>query len=272
MEDLRGDKKQLVKTVVIALIAVAIFKAFGFAVHGIEANEFIMQLIKELVLLAGAIAAVIICKMSGVLKFTTDGVGAGILAGLFLIIMDCYLLLTGLALGLVMEDTFTIKGFELVLFLLAMLLVGIAEETLFRGLVQNAFHKFFCEDSKKHVLLAILCSGIIFGLLHFFNVFTGVSVTGALVQAIANIPMGMFFGAVYFRSKKNLWLCIVLHAFHDIAVSVQSGVLWGVDITQTISSYNPMALIPAGIILLIVLFLLRNKKVEPLLKNKELEE
>ena len=71
-----------------------------------------------------------------------------------------------------------------------MLFVGIGEELLFRGILQNAMHEYFGEDSLKKLYKAIILSSTLFGMVHLVNVFKGVTFLSAFFQALVAIPVG----------------------------------------------------------------------------------
>ena len=83
-----------------------------------------------------------------VFRLNLNGVKMGWTAGIPSIGLALFLFLPGLIRGI--EDTATPA--DTVMFVLYMLLIGFSEETLFRGLLKNAFHRFFGEDSKVHAL------------------------------------------------------------------------------------------------------------------------
>lgn len=166
---------------------------------------------------------------------------------------------------------------DIVLFCLTMLLVGFHEETLFRGLIQNAFHEFFDEDTVGHVLLAAVYSGILFGAFHLTNATRpGVSFSDAVIQALGACGAGIFYCAIYFRTGKNLWYNMLVHALHDAGIFLSQGGLNGMDSSAVISGASRgnstlTAILQGAVYAAIGLFLLRKKKVEPLLKKTETE-
>ena len=105
---------------------------------------------------------------------------------------------------------------DIFFFVMEMLCVGFSEETLFRGLLQNAFHDLFGEDTAEHVILAVFCAGFCFGAVHLTNALRpGVEFRSAATQAFVAVASGLLFCAVYFRTGKNLWYNMLLHALKD---------------------------------------------------------
>ena len=102
-------------------------------------------------------------------------------------------------------------------FIFQQLTVGILEESLFRGLLMTALIAKFCDKVKGRFLTVFIC-GLLFGVLHVVNAFTG----GQDSMAIGLLTIGIAFAVVYLYSK-NLLGCIILHAFYDIASGMYSG-------------------------------------------------
>lgn len=177
-------------------------------------------------------------------------------------------------LALSRREPVTAGPLGILLFVLMMICVGIYEETLCRGLLQNTFHKFFGEDTVEHVVLATVCAGIFFGLLHLANALQpNVSLTAAAIQALGACGAGIFYGAVYFRTGKNLWYVMLIHALHDTGSFLSNNYLSNGGDTSAIISQASMSNSVLSIIgqtaayAVIALFLLRKSKVEPLLKK-----
>ena len=179
-----------------------------------------------------------------------------------------------LAAFLAEKRSFTARPIDIVFFVLEMICVGIYEETLFRGLLQNAFHEIFGEDTVKKVVLAAVCAGVFFGLLHLTNALDpNIKLSSAAVQALSACGAGIFYGAVYYRTGKNLWYCVLIHALHDAAIFLAQGALSGANsadvITQSSQGSIGMLVGQTVVYAALGLFLLRKKKVEPLLEKAE---
>ncbi len=127
--------------------------------------------------------------------------------------------------------------------------VGIFEEFLCRGWLQNEFIERFGK-TRKGVFFSILISGIIFGALHIINYFGGQELGITLVQMTSAMVIGFYFGIVYFRTK-NIWVTVILHGFWDLALSLG-------NMNVTTSCANTVALegLSVAIIGLIVALLL----------------
>ena len=78
---------------------------------------------------------------------------------------------------------------------------GFTEEILFRGIIARRFYRVYSPRR------AILYSAMLFGIFHL-NPW----------QALSAFLGGIFYGWMYFQYR-NIWLCMVMHAYHNILVS-----------------------------------------------------
>lgn len=99
-------------------------------------------------------------------------------------------------------DTKTVGGYVTSLFIIAFI-PALAEETLFRGALQN-----FITRATKIPVLSIIIVSLFFSLIHF-------SIFGFLVRLFLGLVLGYLF---YYTN--NIWLCIIAHFFNNaLAVS-----------------------------------------------------
>ena len=96
--------------------------------------------------------------------------------------------------------------------------IGIFEEFLCRGWVQNEFIERF-GDSRKGVVLSILCASLIFGAFHFTNLIDGQPLLETTLQVLQATSVGFLLGAIFFRTK-NIWTVVLLHGFYDLAIFI----------------------------------------------------
>jgi uncharacterized protein len=116
------------------------------------------------------------------------------------------------------SDNWAILGF-----LVAALLVGFAEETIFRGLILRAL-------LKSGIWRATLISGVVFGLMHSLNVLAGSNPLSVGLQICYAAAIGFGFSAAVLRTGL-LWPLIITHALQDfLAFIAGNGV---------VSSSNP---------------------------------
>ena len=97
-------------------------------------------------------------------------------------------------------------------FVLNMLLIGIVEELLYRGVVFNCLLKKW-ETHKNYPTLPIIVSALFFGLAHFVNVFT-FSLPNVFMQVINSTCSGVLFATLYWKFRNMLGI-IVVHALTD---------------------------------------------------------
>src|SRR6266404_1734162 len=88
---------------------------------------------------------------------------------------------------------------------LAWILAGFGEETVWRGYLTNRVADFFGRSTTGWSAAAILAS-LLFGLAHFPQGPTGV---------IENIIDGAILAAIYFATGRNLWAPIIAHGIQD---------------------------------------------------------
>ena len=90
------------------------------------------------------------------------------------------------------------------------LLVGLAEEYIFRGLLVSLFLKLF----HNNVLGAVIGSSVMFGLIHTMNL-KSMPIGYVSGQVIFAAAIGLLFGTIYVKTK-NLSIVILLHALRDM--------------------------------------------------------
>ncbi|MBP3870239.1 MAG: CPBP family intramembrane metalloprotease [Faecalicoccus sp.] len=267
------DKKQKVKGILLAIaamiVSLVVYRIAGAVIDNFVTNRFLRNLLAELCFAIMALISVIVLKKTKIFKtdkkFLKSGLSAaGLLYGV--IAFQGFF-----SLGMLLNTTASFG--EILLFIPFCFLIGFCEEVIYRGLVQNAFHDYFGEDSLGHVWCALICSAIVFGASHLTNAFRpGGDIASAAVQAFGTMGMAVFLGAIYFRSHKNIWLLIILHGVFDMVVMIGSGILAGTDLSALLNNYSANfigALFWNVVYILTSLFLLRPKKVEPLLKKEE---
>lgn len=93
--------------------------------------------------------------------------------------------------------------------------IGIYEEFLCRGWLQNEFIERFGND-RKGVIKSIVISSLIFGLMHLSNMSVQ-NTFDTILQIINALAMGMLLGSIYYKSN-NIWTVIVLHALWDFGI------------------------------------------------------
>ena len=260
------QKKEFLKNVLLTFTAFAVYKLIGkFAISHIE-NGVVNAFASEVTLLVCAFCLAFVTKRINVLKWKRQGIGTGLLVGLFMLIAQGLVILRWFLQYSIGMQTVTISVGEIILFLLAMIMVGISEELMFRGVLLNVCLDFFGETTVSSIRKAIIIAGSIFGAFHIFNVLIGASLSGSIVQAANAIALGIMLGAIYIRSGKNIWPCIILHTIQDTAAFLQSGMMNGGGIKDSVSGYDITAIPTIVLLLLIGFFIMRKKKMSQFVK------
>lgn len=159
---------------------------------------------------------------------------------------------------------------NLVLFTFA---IGLAEELMCRGWIQNEFIERF-GASRKQVITSICLSGLVFGFLHLTNVFVGQGVFETLMQVLQTTSIGILLGAIYYRTK-NIWSVVFIHGFYDFAIMLGEINLLRDCSTNTVIStemqvYNVvMSLVLVAYYILAAVLILRKSKINKLVAEKE---
>lgn len=96
----------------------------------------------------------------------------------------------------------------------AALMFGFYEEVLMRGFLVGHMMRHWQNDPRR-IAKTVLVSSLFFGLIHLGNLIYG-DVLGTLLQVIYSAAAGVFFAAVYLRTK-NLWTVIILHTGVDFS-------------------------------------------------------
>lgn len=261
-------KKEVIPAILAAFISLFAYKFVGKMTTNLFTNDFVRLLVNQIAFSIFALIATIVLKKMKIFNVNWSLLKQGWTSALFLII---YL---GVIAGFTIfaKTPIVVKPWEVLCFLLQMFLIGFSEEVLFRGLIQNAFHSFFKEDTRLHVFLAILCTGLVFGFAHIFNgLDPKVGFGASLKQGFGTIFMGMYFSTIYYRTGKNLWFLMILHAVYDLVVSVMSGRLSGSNMEDVLALAQSIdirtLLVQGAIFLFIIVILIRSKKMDTLLKK-----
>ncbi len=237
----------------------------------IENGEFVQQMVAECVICLVGIALTGIFGYFGIWN-RTEHFGRGLACGGYILVVSAFTAVSGVAVRLEELGGNASKsiepGWKILCFTVACLLIGIGEESFFRGVVANLFWDKHAKDPAG-VWTATIYSGLIFGAMHGINLISS-DIVGVLVQMAAVIAMGMALTAIYYRSK-NIWAVIILHAFLDFCAMLPTGIFGG-SITEDISSYSPIMAITSSLPYLIVtLFLLRKSKMPQVLSAEPIQ-
>ena len=113
---------------------------------------------------------------------------------------------------------FSAKWYLVLLYAVECFLVGLFEETAFRGcvfmLVLEKRHK-----TKKDIFFSIIFSSLIFGAIHIVNLFAGSGIVPVILQLGYSFLIGSMC-AVILLVTKNIWFSVVIHALFNFAGGV----------------------------------------------------
>jgi len=257
--------KELFLIVAACLISVIIYHAAAEVIDGVVSDTFLSAFLGETVFAVLTIVIALAFKKTYIFKNDRTYLKSGWSSAGLLYVMILFYLVTGL--GNLIDSSAT--GIQWLLLVGHCILIGFCEETLFRGLIQRQFHAIFKEDSFKHVFLAIVCTGVVFGLTHMINLTRGASFLSVAFQAMVNIFIGIYYCAIFYRVGKNLWFMIFLHGIYDLIGLINQGRLNGAALSDVIApqqltgrSFGLGLLVLGGIYLLITIFVLRPKKLK----------
>ncbi|HAB67479.1 MAG TPA: hypothetical protein DCE23_08945 [Firmicutes bacterium] len=144
------------------------------------------------------------------------------------------------------------------------LFIGIFEEFMCRGWIQNELIERY-SNNRNQAILSIALSSLIFGGMHISNIWIGgQGVIETLSQVIQATGMGIYLGAIYYRTK-NIWGNVFLHGFWDFSILLgEINVIKSCSEGNTTSEYVISQLITAVIFLVIYtllgLYILRKSK------------
>lgn len=143
--------------------------------------------------------------------------------------------------------------------------IGFREESIYRGVIANNLGIAFGKD-QRGVWKAVVISGLIFGLVHLMNIFTGVDPARAAIQAVSACALGMYFTAIYYRGG-NLWVLILIHCLTDAGGLFRPAFTTAATQAGQINELSLTGLIIIPVYLGITVFLLRKKKMDEVLEN-----
>lgn len=246
-------KYAIPSAVILALLFYAIMQgvaALFRALHGGVAVRYIY----EIVCMLYPMGFVVLFGFAD--SFKSKKFFKGILCGIALVAIQAFALAVQFA-EAVSGDHAWKPWYLILLGIISVIGIGIREESFFRATIQNILAKKY-GGSVKGVWLTAIVSALIFGLIHAFNIFAGVEPLPAVIQAITNVGIGLFFAALYLRSG-NFWTLVAVHALTDTAGLFESIFLNKSEIA-VISSIPWQSLIGGVIFIGVSVFLLRPSK------------
>lgn len=269
------NRSRFIKPLIIyasCIVAVILYKISGRFIRSVIGNSFIQDLAAQICLSIYALILVFIFRRQDMFRapgsqlFRKGWSSAG---------FEFFLIIWAFFFGASALFEVTATQGEILCFVLQMILVGFCEEVMFRGLIQSSVHEAVGEDSFLHVLLAVFIGGLLFGSAHLMNATSSeVSFRSAAFQALVTAFSGMYYGAIYFRTGKNLWYVAILHALYDGVAFIGSGRLGGtvgtaiIDQSGNVGVYG--GIFWSVIYLIATVFVLRPKRIAHLLSSASL--
>ncbi len=156
----------------------------------------------------------------------------------------------------------------IILFIICMFMVGLSEELCTRAIIAESLLEHY-GTNKKGIYEACIVSGILFGLLHLFNLGSEDTLS-VIVQVFAAGAGGITYAAIYFRTG-NIWITIFVHMLNDIGTGAYYGLFNSGSVADGLSSdtggsplYGLVLVIPE---IIVTLYLLRDSKIHEVKEN-----
>ena len=206
----------IIALVILLLVGLFVFYGGYFAniiYNTLLYGKYNTMFISEIVIILFALLVISIRKLWPEIKFKKESFLKGIKRGMPVLVIALIMLIVNGG-ELLIDRHLNIPNF--ISLIIASIAIGIAEEFIFRGWLQNEVMDRFGEG-KKGALITILMSGLLFGLFHIINVFSGQDLFTSLMQVIQTSAIGILFCSVYFASR-NIWSLVFLHSFYDFSV------------------------------------------------------
>ena len=104
------------------------------------------------------------------------------------------------------------------IFCLKCIAIALLEEIFFRALLLPLFMQRFA-NNRYRALISVLCSSVLFALLHLLNLFFGAGVGETMLQVGYTFLLGCMLAVMMLRTK-NIWLCVIVHALFDFGGTI----------------------------------------------------
>ena len=205
-----GKWSVVILIVALALIVGLTFSMWGIALIGTYAVRLCLILLAIASYAAVAVVAMKLTAQERLLVPTKHRLWLQILIGVAIAAVLCLLMgivpiLCGTS--LIGSHTKPSAGFLAISAVEDILFVGVCEEIVFRGYVQNQFEIWL----KKCKWLSPLIAGVLFGLWHIIN--------GNIIQVMFTTLLGCVFGyCKYFIKDCSLLSVIIAHGLYDFSL------------------------------------------------------
>ncbi len=139
---------------------------------------------------------------------------------------------------------------------------GFVEELVARGIAIDILKKHYNLKNRKNIIMCCIISATLFGLTHIINYFSkGYIPVGQILQTIG---MGLYFSAVYMRTK-SLYGIALIHGLWDIFASLDKIIFVSENTETVIPSIQSQILLGSVFMIpgvIIFMILLRKSKIE----------
>lgn len=209
--------------------------------------------------LVGVLVAVLILKRTSradLLRRRGSGFFNGLLVGMYPLVLIGYSFFGSLMFQRP-DDAVLLPIGRILTFFISMMMVGVAEEFVFRGIVAETLLEHY-GTSRGGIWKACILSGVLFGAGHLTNLL-GSEPFGVLMQCLFAAALGTLFAAIYFRTG-NLWVTVFLHGMMDISAMLIGGLYGTTTLSESVSGYDITMLYSVALYLIPMVFLLRKKK------------
>ena len=223
-----------------------------------QGTKYGLYFIAELFWLIMVIITIYIFKNSYVFSQKKEGFFKTLLIGFPLTMLSIIYLSSSI------KEAFKADTYTLISLILYAITIGLTEELMIRGWILNEFLERY-GNNKKNVILSIFFSALIFGGMHISNIWAGgQTVSETLIQILFAVEAGIFFGALYFRTR-NLWAISFLHGFYDFSLILREvNLIKDCVSNETSLNYNMYSLFINGlqglILVICAIIILRKSK------------
>ena len=263
--------------IIFAILAVFIFiaplqwsgKVLGLIPGMEKVDDYLLQAIVETVILVIFLGITYIFGLWDIFKENAAGWTRSLYTGGFFIVYCMYAVVSGIYLCFLSEHGDVKAFYNIIFFFIAVCLVGLVEELVFRGVVFNLLLRAF-PKTKGGITGAVVLGGVLFGLMHFSNMGAGVKFSSCLIQVISAGLMGVLFCMIY-ASTRNFWMLAIFHTVVDMGGLLSSGIFEGGGVADRINEFSAMncvAFIVLGIPMVVMLRKSRRIRLEMLYNNE----
>ncbi len=258
------------------LISIALIASFfvmlylgGYILCFIPAAEnwpvYGVELFSETIVALYAVLMIILLGYKRILVMKGVGFVRGFITAGFLVFMCAYTTIAMILNMKMQKMTDVLPATDIFLFAVTMLMIGIAEEGFYRGVVLNILYDRF-PKTQKGIMTSIILSGVFFGAMHLMNYIAVGKWEPVIVQAITAGVLGAFYSVVYIQTG-NLWIVIILHAWNDFAAFIPSGIFGQNTVVESIGNTSVMNLLAVFVYLIPCAILLRKSNLNKMVSR-----